>query len=278
MKRIAVGIGWAVVFFVAASFTLSFAAGFQAGFKNPTNSKRAQKEGEAAAKKLMEKYSVGILVGSCICAFVLAGTGVLPGTQQVEANGAGSEPSAPQWEGQMSLASAGMATSAATYHFDARYARTFLPNHVHRVYITDNELLLVNFKVSSVEPNRIATQTMVAAGGGLLPALVGWCMAADARDQLTKMNSLLAGADQTRVRHYLADTQQGFTMSLSDVKSAVLQRPGFFDFAGADCKAMLRIKHAQRGDMTFHLLTMEDMATAATELVSRLGDRMQCKV
>jgi hypothetical protein len=268
-----------VVFFVAATFTLGFVAGFQAGFKHPHNSARAQKEGDAAARKLFEKYSLGILVGSCICAFVLAGTGVLPGTQRTEADEARSDSSQPavQW-GQVQLSSVGFARSTTTYYFDARYARTFLPNHVHRVYLVDNELLLVNFKVSTVDPSKITLQTTAVMGGGLLPALIGWAIAGDAQDQLTKMNSLLAGADQARVRQYLAQTRQGFTMSLADVKSAVLVRPGFFDFAGADCKAILRLKHTQRGEMTFHLLTDEDMATAASELVSRLGERMKCKV
>jgi hypothetical protein len=121
-------------------------------------------------------------------------------------------------------------------------------------------------------------QTTMAMGGGLLPALVGWAAAADAQDQLAKMNSLFAGADQARVRQYLAETRQGFTMSLADVKSAVLERPGFFDFAGAECKAILRLKHARWGEMTFHLLTHDDLATAAPELVARLGERMKCKV
>jgi hypothetical protein len=88
----------------------------------------------------------------------------------------------------------------------------------------------------------------------------------------------MAGADQARVRQYLAQTRNGYTMSLSDVKSAVLQRAGFFDFAGADCKAILRIRHARWGELTFHLLTDEDMGIAASELVSRLGERMKCKV
>jgi hypothetical protein len=277
MKRIAVGVVWAIVFFVAASFALSFAAGFQAGFKNHTNARRAQQEGEAAAKKLMDKYAVGIFVGSCVCAFVLAGTGVLPGTQSVEA-GSRSDQATPQWEGQLQLSSVGLARSSMTYHFDARYARTFLPNYVHRVFLTDNELLLVNFKVNNLEPNRVATQTTMAMGGGLIPALVGWAAAAHAQAKLEKMNNLFAGADQARVRQYLAETRQGFTMSLADVKCAVLERPGFFDFAGADCKAILRLKHARWGEMTFHLLTLDDLATATPELVARLGDRIKCKI
>ena len=278
MKRIAIGIGWALVFFVAATFTLGFVAGFQAGFKNPHNAARAQREGEAATKKLLDKYSVGIFVGSCVCALVLAGTGVLPGTQRLEADSNRPEPSTPQWNGEMQLSSAGLSRSTTTYHFDARYARTFLPNYVHRVFLADNELLLVNFKVNNLEPNRIATQTTVAMGGGLIPALVGWAAAANAQAQLDKMNNLFTGANQAGVRQYLAETRQGFTMSLSDVKCAVLERPGFFDFAGADCKAILRLKHNRWGEMTFHLLTLDDLATAAPELVARLGDRIQCKV
>ena len=279
MKRIAVGLAWAAVFFVVSTFTLGFAVGFQAGFKNPGDSKRAQKAGEAAAKKLMDKYGVGILVGSCVCAAVLAATGVLPGTQRPAVDDVQPDPSSPpvQW-GQMQLSSATLARSTTIYHFDARYARTFLPNYVHRVFLAGDELLLVNFKVSAVDPSKIAMQTTMAMGGGLLPALVGWAIAGDTQDQLTKMNNLLAGADQARVRQYLAETRQGFTMSLADVKSAVLERPGFFDFAGADCKAILRLKHARWGQMTFHLLTFEDMSTAAPELVSCLGDRMKCKV
>lgn len=277
MKRIAMGVVWAIAFFVAASFAVSFAAGFQAGFKNHSNARRAQKEGEAAAKKLMDKYAVGIFVGSCICAFVLAGTGVLPGTQRIEADRTEAD-AAPEWRGQVQLSSAGMTRSTTTYHFDARYARTFLPNYVHRVFLADNELLLVNFKVNNLEPNRIATQTTMAMGGGLIPALVGWAAATNAQAKLEKMNKLFTGADQAGVRQYLAETKQGFTMSLSDVKHAVLERPSFFDFAGADCKAILRLKHNRWGEMTFHLLTLDDLATAAPELVARLGDRMKCKV
>jgi hypothetical protein len=41
---------------------------------------------------------------------------------------------------------------------------------------------------------------------------------------------------------------------------------------------MLRIKHARWGELTFHLLTDEDMGIAASELTSRLGERMKCKV
>jgi hypothetical protein len=280
MKRIAVGLVWAGIFFVASCFTLGFVAGFQAGFKNPGDATRAQKAGEKAAKELMDKYAVGILVGSCVCATVLAATGVLPGTQRLAAE-AGPNPyaaTASQWGGQVQLSSMGYARSTTAYYFDARIARTFLPNYVHRIYLAGDELLLVNFKVSTVEPDKLVTRTTMAMGGGLLPALVGWAMAGDARDQLTKMNNLLAGADQTRVRQFLAETRQGFTMALSEIKYAVLERPGFFDFAGADCKAMLRIKHARWGEMTFHVLTEEDMGIAASELVSRLGERMKCKV
>ena len=232
----------------------------------------------------MEKYFVGISSAPAICAFRAgqyrrsAGNARAP-ADDIPTDASRSDPSEPAGQsGQMQLSSTTLGRCSPTYHFDARYARTFLPNYVHRVYLADNELLLVSFKVGALEPNRIATQTMMAAGGGLLPALVGWCMAGDARDQLTKMNSLLAGADQARVRQYLAETRQGFTMSQHDVKSAVLERPGFFDFAGGDCKAILRLKHAQRGEMTFHLLTDDDMATAATELVACLGERMKCKV
>src|SRR5688572_16136552 len=142
----------------------------------------------------------------------------------------------------------GLARSTTTYHFDARYARTFLPNYVHRVYLADNELLLVNFKVSMLDTSKVISRTTMAMGGGLLPALVGWAIAGDTQDQLAKMNSLLAEADQARVRQYLANTRQGFTMSLADVKYAVLERPGFFDFAGADCKAILRLKHSRWGE------------------------------
>ena len=277
MKRLVMGLVWAVVFFVGSLFALGFVAGFQAGFKNPNNVTRAQKEGEAATKKLLEKYSLGILIGSCICAAVLTGTGVLPGTQPLEAADPRPDLSAPQW-GQVQLSSMGLARSTTTYHFDARYARTFLPNYVHRVYLAENELLLVNFKVSMLDTSKVISRTTMAMGGGLLPALVGWAIAGDTQDQLAKMNSLLAGADQPRVRQYLADTRQGFTMSLADVKYAVLERPGFFDFAGADCKAILRLKHTRWGEMTFHLLTDDDMVAAAPELVSRLGERMKCKV
>jgi UPF0716 family protein affecting phage T7 exclusion len=85
MKRMGIGVAWAIGFFVAATFLLGFAAGFQAGFKNPNDSKAAQKAGEEAVEKLMDKYGVGIFVGSCVCAAVLAGAGVLPGTQRPEA-------------------------------------------------------------------------------------------------------------------------------------------------------------------------------------------------
>jgi hypothetical protein len=280
MKRICIAVGWAMMFFVAGTFVLGFTAGFQAGFKNPNNAARAQKEGAAAIDKIMKNYSAGILLGSCVCAFVLAGAGVLPGTERVAAEETPRDPSAssPLRWGQMQLSSVGLARSSMTYSFDARYARVFLPNHVHRVYLADNELLLVNFKVGSLDPTKMVTQTTVAMGGGLIPALIAWCIAGDAQDQLTKMNNLLAGADQARVRQFLAQTRQGFTMSLADVQSAVLERPGFFDFAGADCKAILRLKHARWGQMTFHLLTDDDMGTAASELVSRLGERMKCKV
>lgn len=278
MRSIALGLVWAGVFFIAACFTIGFVAGFQAGFENPHNSARAQKAGEEATRQLLEKYAVGILAGSCICAAVLAGAGVLPGTQPIEAVEARPEELAPKWGGQLQLSSLSLARSTMTYSFDARYARTFLPNYVHRVFLAGDELLLVNFKVNTVEPHRIARQTSIAMGGGLLPALVGWAAAANAQAQLDKMNSLLAGADQARVRQYLGQTRQGFTLPLNDVKCAALVRPSFFDFAGADCKALLRIKHVKWGEMTFHLLTDDDMGIAASELVSRLGERMKCKV
>ena len=94
MKRIAIGFVWAGAFFIASCFTIGFVAGFQAGFKNPNNPERAQKAAEEAATKLLEEYSLGILVGSCICAAVLAGAGVLPGTQPLAIGETRSEPSA----------------------------------------------------------------------------------------------------------------------------------------------------------------------------------------
>jgi hypothetical protein len=180
-------------------------------------------------------------------------------------------------QGRMQLSSMSFARRTMCY-FNARVPSLFFGSYVHRVYVVGDDLIFINLGVTTLDPSTISQRTTMAMGGGLLPALVGWAAAAHAQDQLDKVERLLAGATEPQIREYLAKTRKGFELSISDVKCAVLENKGFFDFAGPECKAILRLKHSRRGEMALHLLNMDDMTTAASELVSRLGERLACKV
>jgi hypothetical protein len=144
-----------------------------------------------------------------------------------------------------------------------------------RVYVLDDELLFLYAGPGYGDTAAGKGQAL----GGIVGAMIGKAVGAEMRERTKVRQRELDSADIAKLRQ-LARQDDSFRATAADFTSMSIDAIGFWNSltVGPDCAAVLYAKHAERGNLTLALLTLDDARIATEELPKTLGNLVAVNV
>jgi hypothetical protein len=159
--------------------------------------------------------------------------------------------------------------------FQARRAPSWADQGcLYRVYVTGTDLLFIALGAGFVHGAQFA------AVGGAIGGLVGAAVAWQKHKQMEQRLQVLNGADEAALRQLTDERTDSFRVAAADVHDIRIDPPsGWSRFLRqSQCAGLLKLTHAETGEITLELPTVEDVSAALAELPRLFGTALQVNV